>query len=243
MLRVSKQKWITAIAVLIVPVMVLALISFTQVLAGSSATTSASPMPEEKPALAAPKTIELPAPNLDGKMSLEKALATRRSIRAFANKPLSNEQLGQLAWAGQGITEKTKGLRTAPSARASYPIKIYLATPTGLYLYNPQKHALELMTAGDVRAKVNRQVAQAGCGIIIAGNTGKNTTAAYGSRAEKWVLLEAGHIAQNLLLEATAMGLGGVPLGGFANVTEVGKLCNLPETMEPIYLVSIGALN
>lgn len=239
MSKVAKQKWIAVSAVVIVPALLIALLLLAQAQAASTGAAEKT-TGTETVATAPPKVIELPAPNLDGKMSLEKALATRRSVHSISGKALTNEQLGQLAWAGQGITEKNKGLRTAPSAMARYPIKLYFATPTGLYLYVPQKHAFEVITDKDVRAQVSKQVAQASCGIIIAGNTGKNTTAPYGSRADKWTILEAGHIAENLLLEATAMGLSSVPLGGFANVTEAGKLCNLPETMEPIYLVAIG---
>ena len=237
MSQMVKTKWIVVSTAVIVPAFLIALALFAQAQAGTG--TPAGTV-EDKPVTAAPKMIELPAPVLDGKMSLEKVLATRRSSHSITGKALTNEQLGQLAWSGQGITEKTRGLRTAPSARASYPIKIYFATPTGLYLYVPQKHAFEVISDKDVRAQVSGQVAKASCGIIIAGNTGKNTTAAYGSRADKWTILEAGHIAENLLLEATAMGLTNLPIGGFANVTEMGKLCNLPENMEPIYHVAIG---
>ena len=242
MSQVVKKKLVVVSAVVIVPALLITLALIMQAQAGTAATTSASPTPAEKPTVAAaPKTISLPAPTLDGKMSLEKALATRRSTHQISGKALTNEQLGQLAWSGQGITDKAgKGLRAAPSARGSYPITLYFATPTGLYRYVPQKHAFEVIMETDVRAKVHRQVGTASCGVIIAGKFDKNSTAAYGSKAPKWTVLEAGHIAENVLLEATAMGLTSVPLGGFTNVTEAGKLCNLAEDEEPIYLVSIG---
>jgi len=187
------------------------------------------------------KLIQLPAPKLDGPVSLEKALATRRSIRRFSDRKFTMEQIGQLAWAGQGITEKTRGLRTAPSARASYPIKLYLATPSGLYLYLPEKHALQVLGETDVRGQLSRQpaVANAGCDIIIVSSV-RNTSGQYGKRAEKWVLLEAGHIAQNILLQAVSSGLGGVPIGGYDDPNAVGKMCKLSENSEPVYLVATG---
>jgi SagB-type dehydrogenase family enzyme len=185
--------------------------------------------------------IQLPAPKLDGHMSLEKALATRRSIRRFSDQKFTMEQIGQLAWAGHGITEKTRGLRTAPSARASYPIKLYLATPSGLYLYLPEKHALQVLAETDLRQKLaGRQssIAQSGCTVVIASRV-RNTTAKYGDRADKSAVLEAGHIAQNILLEAVSLNLGGVPIGGY-DPNEIGKICSLPADMEPVYLVATG---
>jgi protease I len=196
---------------------------------------------QQKESAAKNSVIQLPAPKLDSPVSLEKALATRRSIRQFTDQPFTMEQVGQLAWAGQGITEKTRGLRTAPSARATFPIKLYLATHTGLYLYIPDKHALEVLAETDVRQKLSRQpaVTRAGCDIIIVGRV-RNTSGRYGNRAEKWVLLEAGHIAQNILLEAVSLGLGAVPVGGFADPNEVGKICSLPQDQEPLYMVAVG---
>ncbi len=233
MSQVTKKKWIV-VSMIVLPALLIALFLFVQAQAGTGTPAGTVETGE------AMKIITLPAPNLDGKMSLEKVLATRRSSHSISGKALTNEQLGQLAWSGQGITEKTRGLRTAPSARAGYPITLYFATPAGLYRYIPKNHAFEVITEKDVRAQVSGLVSKASCGIIIAGNTGKNTTAAYGSRADKWTILEAGHIAENLLLEATAMGLTNVPIGGFTNPTELGKLCKLPETVEPIYHVAIG---
>jgi len=187
------------------------------------------------------KTIELPAPKLDGTVSLEKALATRRSIRQFTGKEFTMEQIGQLAWSGQGITEKTRGLRTAPSARASYPMKLYLITQSGSYIYLPPKHALQVQEETDLRQKLagrQNSIAKSGCTFVIASKVG-NSTAKYGDRAEKWKVLEAGHIAENILLEATSMGLGGVPIGGY-DPNAVGQICRLPADMEPVYIVATG---
>ena len=203
MVQTQKQKknFLTFCTIVSAPAILIALLVFSE-----ARSENATP---------AQKTIELPAPKLDGSVSLEKALATRRSIRNYSGKSFTMEQIGQLAWAGQGITEKTRGLRTAPSARASYPIKLYLVAQSGLYLYLPEKHALQVLAETDLRQKLSRQpsVAQAGCNIVIASRV-RNTSAKYGDRADKWAFLEAGHIAQNILLEATSMGLGGVPIGG-----------------------------
>jgi SagB-type dehydrogenase family enzyme len=193
------------------------------------------------PAQNVQKTIGLPSPKLDGPVSLEKALATRRSIRQFTGKEFTMEQIGQLAWSGQGITEKTRGLRTSPSARASYPIKLYLITQSGSYIYLPEKHALLVQEETDLRQKLaGRQnaIAKSGCTFVIASKT-TNSSAKYGDRASKWAVLEAGHIAENILLEATSMGLGGVPIGGY-DPNAVGQICKLPADMEPVYIVATG---
>jgi SagB-type dehydrogenase family enzyme len=233
MAQTEKQKWFALSMAVIVPAVLIALMAFSVVRSEPNA-----PAQNE---LKVVGIIKLPAPKLDGPVSLEKALATRRSIRQFTDEKFTNEQIGQLAWAGQGITEKTRGLRTAPSARASYPITLYLATHSGLYKYIPENHALQVEGSTDVRQKLagrQNSIAKSGCTFVIASKV-KNTTAKYGDRADKWALLEAGHIAQNILLEATSMGLGGVPIGGY-DPNEVGKICNLPADMEPVYLIAVG---
>ena len=62
------------------------------------------------------KIVQLSEPKLTGLVSLEEALTKRRSVRRFTRQKLDFIQIGQLAWAGQGITEKQMGFRTAPSA-------------------------------------------------------------------------------------------------------------------------------
>ena len=77
-------------------------------------------------------TRELPAPRLDGDMALEAAIAERRSVRTFRSDPLTQEQIGQLLWATQGITDDPQGFRAAPSAGALYPLEIYVILPDGV---------------------------------------------------------------------------------------------------------------
>ncbi len=77
--------------------------------------------------------IALPSPARSGHMSLEEALARRRSVREFSNKPLSEQEVSQLLWAAQGITHP-EGLRTAPSAGALYPLELHLVNAAGFYL-------------------------------------------------------------------------------------------------------------
>ena len=190
------------------------------------------------------KIVQLSEPMLAGTLSLEEALAKRRSVRRFTSQQLSFIQIGQLAWAGQGITEPKKGLRTAPSAGALYPIKLYFATQDGMFIYHPDKHSLEEIFNGDVRAKLaaaalkQEAVAKAGCDIIIAGSERK-LAAKYRNKARRYMLLEAGHIAQNIQLQAVSVGLGAVPIGAF-DIRRIGKICRLPTDLEPLLIVCVG---
>jgi len=192
---------------------------------------------------AAQKIIQLTKPNLTGTVSFEEALAKRRSVRLFANKPLEPEQISQLAWAGQGITETQRGLRTAPSAGETYPIDLYFATPEGLFVYRPAEHSLEQTSDQDIRgglaaAASMESVATAGCNIIVAGSLRK-LTSQFRNKAKTYMLLEAGHIAQNIQLQAVCLDLGSVTIGGF-NSKDVSRTCRLTRGLEPIYIISVG---
>ena len=92
--------------------------------------------------------IALPTPRLKGTLTLEEALAKRRSVREFTAEQLSLEEIGQLLWAAQGITHPA-GYRTAPSAGALYPLEVYVTTPEGVYHYDPQGHRLSLHLQGN----------------------------------------------------------------------------------------------
>ncbi len=190
------------------------------------------------------KTIQLAAPRLTGPVALEQAISKRRSIREFINKPLDYVQLGQLAWAGQGITEKQKGLRTAPSAGATYPITLYFATQDGLFVYQPREHRLQQLQSGDIRVRLagaafkQKAVADAGCDIILTGSS-RNLRTKFANKSRTYMLLEAGHIAQNIQLQAVALGLGSVTIGGF-EARSILKLLHRGTDYEPVYIIPVG---
>ncbi|MBN1796615.1 MAG: DJ-1/PfpI family protein [Sedimentisphaerales bacterium] len=190
------------------------------------------------------KVIQLPKPDTRGSINVEQALAQRRSIREFLNKDLTYTQLGQLAWAGQGITERQSGKRTAPSAGAIYPMTLYFATKEGLFTYNPQNHALEQLESGDLRLQLSEaamgqsSVAQVACDIIIAGSVNQ-VGKKYGRKARDFTLLEAGHIAQNIHLQAVALKLGSVPVGAFQE-NNVRRTCRMSRELEVFYIIPIG---
>lgn len=182
--------------------------------------------------------INLPPPSLKGKVSVEQALATRRSVRQFAARPLTMAETSQLAWAGQGITDAKTGHRTAPSAMAKYPLDLYLVEADAVARYVPQGHRQVFLAKGDYRADLSSQsqVKSAPLVIVIVGTASRIG----GNRAEEWTAFEAGAAAQNINLQAVALGLGSVTVGGYDQAGVV-KALNLPEGTRPYILVAVGA--
>jgi SagB-type dehydrogenase family enzyme len=187
--------------------------------------------------------ITLAKPNLNGSMSLEKAISTRRSQRDFLAKPLSLEQISQLTWAAQGQDPRSK-YRTAPSAGATYPLELFVITEQGMFHYLPDKHALEKLTDQDLRAKLasaawGQDFIEAAPLTLLFAAQFARTTGRYGQRGIRYVYNEVGHAAQNVHLQAEALGLGSVPIGAFDD-TSVNNVLSLPDYLEPLYLVSVG---
>lgn len=193
--------------------------------------------------------ITLPAPRTNGNVSVEEALKDRRSIRVYAEVPLTLSDIGQVLWAAQGVTDD-RGYRTAPSAGALYPLEIYLVAgdvmdlEPGVYHYQPGEHLLVRTVAGDRRAAlqaaaVNQtSVGKAPATIVIAAVPDR-TTAKYGDRGMRYVFMEAGHASENIYLQAEAINLGTVTLGAF-NDDEVRKILDLPGNTMPLYLMPVG---
>lgn len=196
--------------------------------------------------------IELPAPITRGTMSVEEAILKRRSIRNFLNKPLSLEDVSQLLWAAQGITDPVRGFRAAPSAGATYPLEVYVVVGKngvaglfeGLYHYKPNKHVLEYLLEGDLRSSLadaalgQSPIREAPISIVIAAIY-ERTTNRYGERGIRYVHMEAGHVGQNIYLQAVARGLGTVVIGAFED-SQVQKVLKLPENQNPLYIVPVG---
>jgi len=188
--------------------------------------------------------VQLSEPRLTGSVSLEQTLARRRSVTQFTPQPLDQAQISQLAWAGQGITDQQRGFRTAPSVGGTYPIKLYFATQEGVFVYNPFQHSLEGTLNQDIRrrlaasALMREAIANAACDIIVAGST-RTFAAQYSIDARRYMLLEAGHIAQNIQLQAVSLALGSVSIGTF-NIIDAARVCNLPLDLEPLLIICVG---
>jgi SagB-type dehydrogenase family enzyme len=194
-----------------------------------------------------PSTITLPAPNLKGWVSVEQAINQRRSVRTYADENITLAEVSQLLWAAQGITEPSKGHRTAPSAQATYPLKVYLVAakvtglPAGVYLYVPQGHKLELVMKGDQRENVGTQPQMRNAPALLVYAVDYTATGPkYGrDKARMFAALEVGHSAQNVLLEEVSLGLIGVGMGG-VDEGKIKAALKLPENVEVMYAVSAG---
>ena len=186
----------------------------------------------------------LPQPDTKGTVSVEEAIAKRRSVRSFTNAALTDTEISQLLWAAQGITDKASGHRAVPSAGATYPLETYLATTEGLFRYLPEKHALEQISAKDVRsdlakAALGQRFIKSAPATIIFAAVPTRTTGRYGERGLRYIYMEAGHAAENVHLQVAALGLGSVPVGAFSD-DEVAKVLNLPKDEKPLYLIPVG---
>jgi SagB-type dehydrogenase family enzyme len=190
------------------------------------------------------ETISLPKVSSTGGMSLMEALWKRRSVRAYSDRALSMEQIGALCWAAQGITDAAKGLRTAPSAMTLYSIQVFVVNSEGVYAYLPAEHSLRLVQKGAVLDKLrllppNPPMLGKAPVVLVLGMNLAPLAERVGARAERYALIETGHVAQNVLLQAVAMGLGSIPVGGF-DEEKVSELLKLPEGVRPVYLLPIG---
>ena len=188
--------------------------------------------------------IILPEPDLDGDFSLEEALGKRRSVRNFSGHELEQEQISQLLWAAQGITQESTGYRTTPSAGALYPLEIFLVKSDGVYHYLPEGHKLAKLLNEDLRNKLAEGslfqgfIAAAPASIVIAAVYGR-TTSKYGDRGIRYVHMEAGHCCQNILLQAVTLGLIAVPVGAFDD-DYIQNLLVLPPDYEVLYVIPVG---
>ncbi len=198
-------------------------------------------------ALAGAAAVSLPTPAKEGTTSVEAALAARRSVRAFSSEPLALAEVGQLLWAAQGVTGP-EGRRTAPSARRFSPLEIAVVAQNveglakGAYRYVPARHALEPLAPAKegerllARATDQAQVHAAPAVFVVAAVYERMEA---GPRSRTWTDFEAGLASENLLLEAVALRLGGVVVGGM-DPAAAREAVGLGEREQVIVLVPVG---
>ncbi len=195
------------------------------------------------------KEIRLPEPHLDGTVSIEKALRSRRSVREFSNAPLELSQIAQLAWAAQGITG-VEGHRTSPSAGGLYALELYVVAarvnglPAGIYRYETTTHEVISCTQGDMRQQLSRAALEQtsisrSAAVFVLSAVYERISSKYGERGIRYAHLEAGHAAQNLLLQAVALDLGTVLVGAFDDA-KVKRVLSLSKEEVPLYLIPVG---
>ena len=188
-------------------------------------------------------SIALPPPVTSGSVPLEQALTRRRSTRSFRPDSLPIQTIGQLLWAGQGVTSPD-GKRTAPSAGALYPLELYVLTPGELIHYLPQGNRIQIRAVPDLRRRLQEAAfGQSPIGaaavVIVVAAVPDRTRQKYGARADTYVDLEAGHATQNILLEATALDLGAVPIGS-VDPSRAAETLALPPDQTVLYLIPVG---
>jgi len=209
----------------------------------------AKPTPAPTPGAPGYVQVRLPEVRVQSDASLEETLLDRRSIREYADEALILEEVSQLLWAAQGITVEWGG-RTAPSAGALYPLEVYLVAgrvenlAPGVYKYKPDGHELVKVKDQDIRGKLaeaalDQKCVKDGAIDIVIAAVYERTTAKYGDRGVRYVHMEAGHAAQNIYLQATALDLGMVTVGAF-NDERVKEIVDMPENEAPLYVIPVG---
>ena len=196
--------------------------------------------------------MKLMQPKMSGDVSLERTIKDRRTIRSFSSDELTQEQFSQLLWAAQGITEGRGFKRSAPSAGALYPMDVYAVVgrdsvkgyKQGVYHYEPGDHSVSLVSGGDLRNDVARAslsqmwMARAPLNLVITAEYDR-VAVKYGKRGVRYAMIEAGHIGQNIFLQAEGLGLGAGIVGAF-NDEDVNRLMKIPRSHEPLLILPVG---
>jgi len=196
--------------------------------------------------------MQLPRPVTKGTVSLEQAVHQRRTVRSFSSRAIEVQQLSQLLWAAQGITGNDGFKRASPSAGALYPMNVYVVIgeggvthlAAGVYRYEPMAHQLPLVTGGDLRNAVaeaslgQRWMAQAPLAFVITAVYDR-ARGKYGKRSVRYTMIEAGHIGQNIFLQAEAQGLKAGIVGAF-NDREITRVTGIPPSHEPLLVMPAG---
>ena len=206
-------------------------------------------------------TIDLPKPNYDSNTSIEKALKKRRSIRNYSAESLSIEEISQIFWSAYGVTLHKDGmpdflrggLKTAPSAGATYPLEIYIVAsdvtdlPAGIYKYKPEGHKLIKISDEDKREELyeasfgQKWVKDAPASLVYSAVFSR-TTDRYGQRGrERYVCMDLGHSAENVYLQCVSLKMGTVAIGAFDDL-KLKLVINMTKEEEPLYIMPLGKL-
>ncbi len=188
-------------------------------------------------------TRALPTPGSLGAMTLSQALRSRRSVRVFTTQPLGDAEVGELLWAAQGVTHGA-GLRTSPSAGALYPLEVYAVSGPTVLHYLPNGHRVEQWASATawpdlVAATTSADAVSSAPVAFVVAAVASRTEGKYGGDAERYITLEAGHATQNLLLQAAALGLGGVSLGAFDRHA-VADVLSMARGESAYYVIPVG---
>jgi SagB-type dehydrogenase family enzyme len=194
----------------------------------------------------------LPEPDHKGSLPVEAAIKQRRTVRAFSSRPLKKEELSQLLYGAQGITEEGGYKRAAPSGGALFPLDIYAVVgekgveglDAGVYHYIPSDHKIEIVTTDDrkeqlARASLNQiWMDTAPVNLLITAEYSR-ISSKYGERGVRYAMIEAGHAGQNIFLQAEALGLKTGIVGAFDD-NKVINVLGIPGKHEPLLIIPVG---
>jgi len=196
--------------------------------------------------------MKLPSPETKSGKPLNQLLQARRSIRAYQDSLLSLNEISELSFSAQGITEPKRGFRTAPSAGAIYPLSLYVAVKensvkdlkAGIYLYLPETHSLKIIRTGDffdqiIKSALNQSWMKKANVIFVLTADDRAMRAKYKDRAERYIFMEAGMSAENLILQAVNLGLGTCAVGAFYD-DQIAKILQTPSDEKILLLVPVG---
>jgi SagB-type dehydrogenase family enzyme len=204
--------------------------------------------------------IVLPDPRKDSKYSIEEVLENRRSIRSYTEDALTLEEVSQILWSAYGVNKPFPdvprlrgGLKTAPSAGATYPLEIYLICGNvtnlepGVYKYKPEDHSLVTLFKEDIREELHLAalqqpwVLEAPASLVYSALYSR-TTDIYGNRGrDRYVCMDLGHSAENVYLQAGALQIGTVAIGAFSDL-KVKLLVKMTRNEEPLYIMPLGKI-
>jgi len=133
-----------------------------------------------------------------------------------------------------------------------YPLEAYIVIGNvsglkeGIYRYVPRQHALTLVQSGDHRGKLSTSALGQGCvreapAVIVLTGVSSRITGKYGQRGIQYMIMEAGHAAQNVCLQAVTRQIGVVPVGAFKE-DQVRQILQLDKAELPLYLLPFGKM-
>ena len=198
-------------------------------------------------------------PDRGASTEFEELLRRRNSCRRFGDGPIHLTQLGRILSAGYGVTGHSRlGAlefldRPVPSGGGLYPLEAYVIPravdrlPPGVYHYAPVLDGLERLREADIPARLLTYLfmgqplaAEAACVVVLTAVVSRSL-GKYGDRGYRYLMFEAGHVAQNANLAAVDQGLGACNLGGFFD-DELAALLMVDVDLEiPLYAMALGS--
>ena len=183
------------------------------------------------------KTIQLSKPQIAGNPLME-VLAKRSSSREFSSEPLPENILSNMLWAASGINRPDSGKRTAPTAMNKQEIDVYVATESGIYLYDAKSHSLKMIAAGDLRGLTGKQdyVREAAVNLIYVADYSRMGS---GSDKELYAAADTGFISENVYLYCASAGLATV-VRAYIDKPLLSKAMKLKADQKIILAQSVG---